>query len=78
MLYPDNLTKDIVKFFPNRSIYSLKAKAKSLKLHKAQATINYARNKKYSINEDFFNVQSRDMYYILGFICRWLHNIKEL
>lgn len=68
MLYPDNPTKSIVKFFPNRSIYSLKEKAKSLKLHKAQATINYAHNKKYSINEDFFNVQSHDMYYILGFI----------
>lgn len=67
-LYPDNPTKDIVKYFPKRSLYSLKAKAKALHLTKNKSVINFKHNQRYSINEDYFNTQSHNMYYILGFI----------
>lgn len=67
-LYSCMSNKELVSIFNNKyKLESIKWKARSLGLYK---TYNcYANNKKYSINEEFFKIQSNEMYYVLGFWC---------
>ena len=69
-LYPTISNKSISCYFPNRTYESILWKAKDLGLKKTDEQYRKSRknNQIYSINENYFNEYSHNMFYVLGFI----------
>lgn len=68
-LYPNYPTNDLVEIFHrNRDAINCKAKEMGIKKIDRYASNGIA-NKKYNINENYFNEKSRNMFYVLGFWC---------